>query len=973
MRDEPWTARIKTGFLIMGLCFGVVFPSHASQLNDYLYETWTSREGLPHNSINSITQTQDGYLWFATWEGIARFNGHEFEHFTRGPDSGLIDSGIRALYADEQGGLLAGGARGGLAYRQHYDWQSLPPIKNLVNAVLHQPDGGIWIGLEGEGLFFREQSDTSNQVILPALSVYQISRRRSGEILAATSKGLYVISPEGIENLSMSNGLKESPVYDAQEDAKGRIVFGGKKGAWFYQDGQLTPVHSTLNDLFITRILADDQGYYWFGTINKGVYRLAGKKLTIFDEHAGLSHNRVLSLYQDRESSIWIGTNGGLTRLHQAPFTIWDKKRGLAGDYVRTVLALDSGDIVVGSSRGLSVIHEQQIHNYQPLPSNLAASASLSVLSLAPRTEGGVWVGTYQGVYRFANQTLQHVPLEYLPTNEVRAIVEDKLGQLWVGTTAGLIRYSGDGKYRLFTTEDGLPDNYVMALTLDKQGQVWVGTGVGVAIIEQDRARSLSLQAMDKAEYVFGFYAQDGYMWMTTDRGLIRYRFSDEELSLVGRNNGLPIDKLFQVVPDSNGYFWLTSNRGIWRIEINQAHAIADGKESRLRFDHYNERDGMRTAQVNGGSNPAATIDSFGTLWFATAKGVASTNPQHYSGMMVPSFPTVIEKVRVDQTWINLGEEQPIELPAGTQRMSFDFVGLGYLSSQHIRYQTKLEGLESEWVQRGSQGTADYTNLSPGKYRFIVRAYYLHHQSDVNQTSFSFHILPHWWQRKSVQFLFALLLVASIALSIWWRLHLLKRSELRLKREVMQKTQALQKQSAAFEMQAREDQLTGLNNRRAFDEWIEKNISVSQPPKALSIALIDIDYFKKINDTYTHLIGDEVLQQVANDIKRATPDNCFVARWGGEEFVLGFIDWQPDDVHSLCEQIRLAINDRDYTQVADQLSVSISTGIVDADSSHNFEQLLRSADKALLHVKTSGRNGICVYDPAAFCQTDECA
>ncbi|MDN3685775.1 triple tyrosine motif-containing protein [Vibrio sinaloensis] len=219
---------------------------------------------------------------------------------------------------------------------------------------------------------------------------------------------------------------------------------------------------------------------------------------------------------------------------------------------------------------------------------------------------------------------------------------------------------------------------------------------------------------------------------------------------MVGRRHGLPIDKLFQVVSDQTGYFWLTSNRGIWRIAIDQAHAIADGMESQVRFEHYNERDGMRTAQVNGGSSPAATVDSSGTLWFPTAKGVASTNPQYYSDSVITTFPTAIEQVKVDQSVLELGNSQPFELAAGSQRISFDYVGLGYLSSQHIRYQTKLEGLENQWVTRGSQTTADYTNLSPGHYTFVVKAYYQHHESDVNQASVSFVILPHWWQRKKV-------------------------------------------------------------------------------------------------------------------------------------------------------------------------------------------------------------------------------
>lgn len=126
----------------------VSLVTQASLLDEYIYETWTSKQGLPHNSINAIAQTDDGYLWFATWEGIARFNGREFTHFTRNERSKMRDSGTRALYADENGGLLAGGARGGIAYRKPGQWQSVTPFKNLVNALLSEKSGGIWVNAD---------------------------------------------------------------------------------------------------------------------------------------------------------------------------------------------------------------------------------------------------------------------------------------------------------------------------------------------------------------------------------------------------------------------------------------------------------------------------------------------------------------------------------------------------------------------------------------------------------------------------------------------------------------------------------------------------------------------------------------------------------------------------------------------------------------------------------------------------------
>ncbi|PSW05591.1 ligand-binding sensor domain-containing protein [Photobacterium lipolyticum] len=961
LQNSSLTKLINT-FLVIGLCLGGISSSLASLQDEYLVETWTSRDGLPHNSINAISQTQDGYLWFATWEGIARFNGREFKLFTRGQESALIDSGVQALYTDPDGGLLAGDARGGLIYRKPYNWQALPPVKNLVNAVLRQSDGGIWIGLRGEGLIFRAHDHAENQLILPALSVYNLSLRQNGGLLASTSQGLYLISSDKIENVSQSNGLKNTPVYSAVEDAQGRIIFGGETGAWRYQDGRLSRIHDKLNNIFVSNILIDSQGNYWFGTFSQGIYRFSANNVSSLTELNGVPHNQILSLYQDRESSIWVGTHTGLIRLRQTPFSTWDKSRGLAGDYIRTVLALDSGEIIVGSSRGLSVIQNGQPRNYSAATSDHLAPETLSVMSLALRQNGGVWVGSYNhGLFSFDNQMLKHVELQGLPANVIRAIVEDNQGQLWVGTTAGLVRYSSDGTHQLFTTKDGLPDNFIMALTLDEQGQLWIGTGLGVGIINQNLVRNLNLQPLEKAEYVFGFHAQKEYMWMTTDRGLIRYRFSDQTLSIIGQKNGLPIDKLFQVIPDRHGYLWLTSNRGILRISADEANAVADGTRRRIHFDHYNERDGMATAQLNGGSNPTAAIDASGQLWFATAKGVASTHPQRFKQLVSPKFPTVIERVRSDQTWLNLTDEQPSVLPAGSQRMTFDFVGLGYISSQHIRYRTKLEGLDSQWIERGSQGFAEYTNLAPGHYRFVVNAYYPYHPNEVNQASFSFRIIPHWWQRKNIQLGLALLVIFSFALFVWWRLRLLRQSELRLKYEVAQKTQALQVQASAFEKQAREDQLTGLHNRRAFDEWIDQVISTSRPNTALSIVMLDIDHFKKINDTYTHLAGDQVLRTVGKKLGQFSQNDCFIARWGGEEFVMGIVGWQPHEVRALCEKINLLVKEQDYSRIAVDLAVTISIGIVNADTSHDFAELLCCADKALFKVKKSGRDGVFVH------------
>jgi diguanylate cyclase (GGDEF)-like protein len=952
-------------FLSVIFIFTGILPLQATPVNNYLYDTWTSRDGLPHNSINAITQTQDGYLWFATWEGIARFNGKEFKNFTRSAESGLSDSGIRTLYTDSDGGLLAGGARGGLVKRKPHDWQALTPIKNLINSVLRDSNGGLWIGLQGEGLVFRSNDNADNQIILEALSVYKLALCKNGDVLASTSQGLYRISSTKTKKITQISGLEHVPVYAAVEDPLGRIIVGSQSGVWTYEKGQLSRFHEQLNNVRIAAILIDKQGGYWFGTSNQGVYHFSDNKLFSLTELDGLPHNNILAIYQDRENSIWIGTNGGLTRLRHAPFTTWNQRKGLKGNYIRTVLALGDEGIVVGGSNGLNVINNKKINSYTPTTEENEVSKSISVLSLARAADGGVWVGTSQnGLFKLNNERLKHIELQGLPTQQIRAILEDQQGHLWVGTTGGLVKYSNDGTRHFFTTQNGLPDNYIMALTEDEKGQIWVGTGVGVAVIKEGKAQTLDIQVLEKAQYVFGFYAEEKYMWMTTDRGLIRYRFADKSLAIIGQKQGLPLDKLFQVLPDTTGYFWLTSNRGIWRISRQEANAVADGVQSFINFEHYNELDGMPTSQLNGGSNPAASIDSSGQLWFATAKGVITTHPQRIKQLVTSQFPTTIEQVRADQTWLNLGNKEDVVLPAGNQRMTFHFVGLGFISSEHIQYRTKLEGLESDWIKRGSRGVAEYTNLSPGKYRFLVNAYYPYQENEINEASFSFTIQPYWWQKRVVQFGLLFILILSIILSVRWRLHLLSQSELKLKYEVAQKTQALQLQASDFERQAREDKLTGLHNRLAFDEWINRIYSISQIT-TLSIVMLDIDHFKKINDTYTHLAGDKVLQKIGRGLSQLEHRNCFIARWGGEEFVMGVIGWPPDQVYALCEKINLLVKEQDYKEVDEFLSVTISIGLVNADTSDDIEYLMRCADEELFKVKNNGRDGISVHISAS--------
>lgn len=925
-----------------------------NSLSDYYVDSWTSTDGLPHNSINAIAQTQDGYLWFATWEGVARYNGLEFRLFDRGPITHMLDSGTRALVSDQNNSLWVGGARGSLSLRKGFTWHSQPAAPSMVNHVLIDHSGNQWLAIEGQGVVRRQKNADGSYGesvwILENIGAYRLIKNSANEVFAGTEKGLYQLSEHSSARIETTQFDK---VYYLSLAHNGDLLLGTNRGAWRYDGKELSLIDPRIDKTVVTVAEQDSAGNIWLGTINKGLARLSDNTLEFLDASKGLPNNRVLSWYQDIENSIWVGTNGGLIRLRNAPFMSITQDKGLVGNYVRTVLPITDETLLVGSSNGLSILKQ----SYAAPAIN--GDVSLSVLSLANASDGGAWVGTYQnGLMKWNNGAIEPILTDKdgLPTNEVRAILEDSKHNLWIGTPFGVVKKQPDGTMQHFTQQNGLSDDYVMALAEDELGHIWVGTGVGVGYWDNNKFVKLELDQLEQAQYAFGFYIEPGYVWIATDRGIVRYRLSDQSTALVGRPQGLPIDKFFQIQKDDDGYFWLSSNRGIWKINAARAHEVANGNESSIVFEHFDETDGMASSQANGGSNPASAKLSSGSIYIATAKGVASIHPNKLHSLSSNPLPLVLQSVRFDSNFIN-PEATPI-VPAGTSRVSINYVGLGYVMSERIQYRTKLEGFDNTWSERRNYRSAEFTNLRPGHYKFLVSARYPYGEWTEAKALYEFDVEPLFWQRKEVIVFIILSLLALIGSGVFWRIQSLKRSELRLKQQVELQTYELRSQATMFEKLSHEDDLTGLANRRAFDLKLKELFDKARESgDILQLAVLDIDHFKHINDKFSHLVGDHAIVEVVDVLKRHIESDTLLARWGGEEFTLLFVSdtHQSDDY---LERLRSAIEAHSFDNVASQLKITVSIGVSSSEYLADYEDLLKLADHALLKAKRNGRNRV---------------
>jgi diguanylate cyclase (GGDEF)-like protein len=971
--------------LFLGLGLQVVAgaaPPPLKPLDAYFRETWTTRDGLPHNLVHAVVQTPDGYLWFATWEGLARYNGREFRVFDRGSVPELRDNGVRALRPGRDGSLWLGTSRGGVAHYQGGRWRSLTKAEGLaqdeVMDLLEDREGRLWVGTESAGITRIDASGASQFRVangLPSDVMYALAEDHTGAIWAATAEGLARFEGTRFVAMDANSGLPPGQVFSLATDRRGDLFVGTEVGVYVRRGTRFEVLAPGLPRDNVFRLLCDEHGALWIGTVNGGLYRYSERGVEQLSSLRGLPNNRVSALFQDREGSLWVGTNAGLLRLRNAPFTTFTTEHGLPDDYVRSVIADARGRVWAGTSRGLGRYdngHFDALTRADGLPGD-------SILSLANSRDGSLWIGTYSnGVVRWNDGVQEIVGAEArLVGNQVRALIETRDGRLWIGTTRGLARYDGKSLHNL-TVADGLPRDFIISLYEDRRGRLWVGTANGLAQVEGDRATAINLAAMDDAQDVFGFHeTDDGTLWLATDRGIVRMR--DGQLRLIGRRQGLPVDTIFQIVEDGEGHFWATSNRGILRAERDELEGVADGRRTHAAFAVYGESDGLASAQNNGGSGPVAWKTPDNRLWFGTAKGLASVDPASMSEFARQSPPVVIEDVRVDDRPMPV--IGPLTLPAGTRTVELHFAGLSYLMPQKMRYRYRLDGFDTSWVERGTMRFVQFTNLGPGDYRFRVVAANPEGEWGDKEATLAFRIEPLLVQRREFWFLVALAVVVALYGLFRWRLYSLEHAQRRLRLLVERSTadlrakterltaadlekttllERLREQSEAFERQAREDALTGLANRRSFDESLTREFArATRTGAPLSVALCDLDHFKSLNDGYSHAAGDAALRAVADLIRQCCRMSDIPARWGGEEFALLFPETTREEAHRICERLRVAVERADCRAFAPGHRLSISVGVTDRVGLSHHERLISRADAKLYEAKNDGRNRVC--------------
>jgi signal transduction histidine kinase/ligand-binding sensor domain-containing protein len=703
---------------------------------------WRSDTISPQNAVITaviaLTQTRDGYLWLGTPDGLLRFDGARFTTFNEGNTPGLRSGSVVKLFEDSRTNLWIGTDTGEVLMVKNGEAREIHvgtgTRESRLASIVEDADGAVWLytadGYLGQ---YREGKLELWQVT----ANYHATRRSmivddTGILRIGTDSVLHRLQPHG------SSDSKEVPsiAYTSQPVLELDFLLAGRGGYWRFANGRVQkwkddalvngfdwPYPWDPRTVPIRAACEDQQGNLIVGTGGGGVFW--------FDSHGkyqqltstnGLSSDTVLSLYADRQGDIWVGTDGrGLNRLRRKAFEVLEKSAGLT---VQSVCGDGQNGLWIGYY-GDRIDHWQNGELDQFRRGD--GLVDLGVKSVFLDHNTNLWVGTQLGgLLQFQSGRFVKGPgADLLASNyEISVLYEDQSNRLWAGTQSGLAQLS-QNEWTFF--DNGVIPDVVRAIEQDRAGNLWIGTqGAGLKQVRNGKVVSFDKSTGLPSENVSCLYEDlDRTLWVGTTVGLACLR-GGKWFSFEGHFSGIAGNVTY-LIDDAQGYLWMGSSVGLMRARKGDLIDFAMGKLGSVPVRSYGQPDGLPTRVCSQGSQPAACRTRDGKLWFPTISGLVSVDPAQLTSNTNPP-PVIIESIWVDSQL--QGHEtlrspvmRDVVIPAAKESLEIHYTSINLPAPDLGQFKYRLTGHENNWMTVEPQRRyARYSKLPHGHYTFEVKA-----------------------------------------------------------------------------------------------------------------------------------------------------------------------------------------------------------------------------------------------------------
>ncbi|MFT2008191.1 two-component regulator propeller domain-containing protein [Pontibacter sp. 13R65] len=787
-----------------------------AQPTSFKFNHLTTIDGLSQSSVNWIHQDKQGYMWFATSDGLNKFDGYEFTiyKYNSKDSTSISDNLIETIYEDSQGNLWIGTRGGGLNLfnRDHdnftrylHDPKNNNSIScNEVFSILEDEKENLWISTSSglnyfnrsKNVFKRFAHDPGNSNSLSNNYVLQLFRGSDGRIWLGCRGALNLFDSKrkSFKHFLPDEYVEGSTISGIAEDEKGNlwVAYDGSGLFYFDVDNEQftrvghTRIKNTISHNGITSI-AQINGNLWIGT-HQGGLNILNLKTRTFNNYKNqpnntnsISSNTIHSIFEDRQGNVWIGTwSTGLNVLFNEKKFLHYKCTSSGGNtlnnsIVKSIMEDEEGKFWIGTEGGGLNYFDRDKNSFINYMSHPSWESTDYILGMFKTKNGNLWIGSYRGGLNYYNKKNKSFTNfrsdknnpESLSNDDVSVMLEDYEQNLWVGTWGGGLNLLNKGTDRFIHFKHkpnkpaSLSRNLVNALFEDSKRNLWVGTDAGLNLLNKDRKtfkvflnnEQDPLSLSNNSILVF-HEDKKGRLWIGTGGGLNLYHPEKEKFTSYTEKDGLPNNVIVSILEDDHGNLWLGTNKGISKF---------DPKERSFR--NYTVGDGL---QGNEFKRQAAFKSKSGEMYFGGVNGFNIFHPDsikdnNYSPPVVfTDFQIFNKSIHPNapdsplQEHISVTKE--IVLPYHLSVISFEYAALNYLLPEQNQYAYMLEGFDKEWNYVGNARTATYTNLDPGKYLLKIKASNNDGVWNEEGTTLSIIITPPFWKTTQAYILYGVLL-----------------------------------------------------------------------------------------------------------------------------------------------------------------------------------------------------------------------
>ncbi|MEW8956728.1 two-component regulator propeller domain-containing protein, partial [Clostridium sp.] len=761
-------SKILVIIFMFNFIFSIDIVKAKSMDKGFRFNRITLEDGISQGSIEGIIQDEEGYMWFATADGLNRYNGYDFKvyKYKDEDDNSLTSSYIGTLIEDSDGYLWVG-TNLGLNKLDTYDdtitrYVSRPEENNSLSnnniiSLLEDSKGNIWVGTENGLNKYNKEDDKFTQYMVENSHLSNefincIYEDKDGFIWIGTKDGLNILDPKNntIKNYysgNDNNTLSGNYINKIYEDKEGYIWIGTRDHGLNRYDRENKILKRYLMDEndknsissdIIQAIYEDDMGTLWIGTKN-GLNRYDESKdnftryKSINSDNKTLVDNNIMSIYQDKTGLIWIGTYNGISYFN--PMPIFENYRSVQGDenslsdnMISGIYEDKEGILWVGTiSQGLNEVDRKnnKVTRHKYDKNNNYSISDDRILGITGDKDDNIWIATNYGLNKYDKKTKKFKRFLYnkddensLVNNELRYLYVDDENNLWIGSRHGVCSLDIDTEqftsYNELLKKEGVDDLHIVSIHEDKEGIMWLGAATYGGLIRFDKENDkvdIYKHEKDNKETLSSNSIRginednEGNLWIATSHGVNKFNKKSGLVTRFTEEQGLSNNYSYGVLMDEEDNPWISTNYGLSKYD-----------KAKDRFINFTEADGLQSNEFNV---YAFFKSENGEMFFGGINGVSSFFPKNILGVVEDSE-VVIEEFLVQ------GQSRPINnkmrLKHNEGYFSIDFFVPSYDKLRKTQYAYMLEGMDKEWIYTDDRHYASYTNVPGGDYTFKIKA-----------------------------------------------------------------------------------------------------------------------------------------------------------------------------------------------------------------------------------------------------------